>query len=197
LFYLHTGREGEMNDLRSWPGRAHRLDSVGRCGGVSCDANGPNLGPVRLLRRTIFGFEPRPAAELDFILSRALGAPVEMAKRRPDLESIARALDEGEFAEAAIATLHMRLPVLDEAQAARARAAEKLVKAGFNPDEPRDERGRWTSGGGGGDIIPIQYVSRCEWKSKLRRGAIRRLRQSCRVIRRRSAGRAAGRLKHT
>jgi hypothetical protein len=26
-----------------------------------------------------------------------------------------------------------------------------LEKAGFNPDKPRDERGRWTSGGGNGE----------------------------------------------
>jgi len=29
--------------------------------------------------------------------------------------------------------------------------AEALAKAGYDPDEPRDEHGRWTSEGGGGD----------------------------------------------
>jgi hypothetical protein len=29
-------------------------------------------------------------------------------------------------------------------------AAKAFAKAGFNPDEPRDDHGRWTSAGGGG-----------------------------------------------
>lgn len=29
-----------------------------------------------------------------------------------------------------------------------------MLKAGFNPDQPRDDHGRWTSTGGGADILP-------------------------------------------
>jgi hypothetical protein len=147
-----------MNDLGPPPGRAYRLAPAGHRNGVSCDANGPSLGPVRLLRRTMFGFEPRPANELDFVLSRAFAAPVRMAKRTPELAAVAVALEEGDLARATITTLHMRLPALDNARASRAHTAEKLIKGGFNPDEPRDGRGRWTSEGGGADVVPVQYV---------------------------------------
>lgn len=163
-----------MNKLEFPMGRAHRLASDDRPEGVSCGTAGPSLGPVRLLRRTIAGFEPRPTAELDFVLSKAFSRPLTMEKRVLELSVIARALDKGDLAQAMIATLHMRLPTLDEEQARRARRAETLVKGGFDPDEPRDARGRWSSEGGnvfpssanslwgqrqgGADMIPAQNV---------------------------------------
>lgn len=136
-----------MNRSSPLPGRGHRLDLAGQHG-VSCDAHGPKLGPVSLLRRTLFGFVPRPAAELDFVASKALGVPLRMAAElMPALSAIADALDRGDLALAVIATLHLNLPALDDAQALRARRAETLLKAGFNPDEPRDVRGRCPSRG--------------------------------------------------
>jgi hypothetical protein len=105
-----------MNRSAALPGRAHRLDSSGRHG-VSCDANGPKLGPVPLLRRTLISFAPRPAAELDFVLSQAFGVPVRKAGGlMPALSAIADALDQGNLALAMIATLHLNLPALDDAQ---------------------------------------------------------------------------------
>jgi hypothetical protein len=129
---------------------------------VSCDENGPSLGPVRLLRRTMFGFEPRPQAELDFVFAKTFGAPIDWRGRMPDLLEIARALDEKNLALAMIMTLHLRLPNLNEAQTRRAKNTDALLKAGFNPDEPRDELGRWTSGGGP-QIIPAQDVLVDPW----------------------------------
>ena len=46
-------------------------------------------------------------------------------------------------------TLKIKDPMLR-----RLAIAEALAKAGFDPDEPRDERGRWTSGGGGDEEEP-------------------------------------------
>jgi hypothetical protein len=146
-----------MNRTAVLPGRGYRLDARASSEGVSCDENGPRLGPARLLRRTIFGFEPRPAAELDFVFAKTFGAPLDWRSRLPGLLAIASALDENNLALAMIGTLHLRLPVLNDEQAGRARGAEKLLKA-FNPDEPRDERGRWTSGGNT-IVIPPQELS--------------------------------------
>jgi len=145
-----------MSSVAFPPGRGRSLAPAGTSTGVSCDENGPSLGPVRLLRRTMFGFEPRPQAELDFVFAKTFGAPIDWRGRMPDLLEIARALDEKNLALAMIMTLHLRLPNLNEEQACRAKNAEALLKAGFNPDEPRDERGRWTSGGGV-QISPAQY----------------------------------------
>jgi len=141
-----------MNRSAYLPERAHRLDPA-REQGVNCDANGPRIGPVPLLRRTLFGFAPRPAAELDLVLSKTFGVPARRAAQlMPALDAIADALDRGNLALAMITTLHLGLPVLDDAQTMRARRAETMLKAGFNPDEPRDTRRRWTSEGGeGGD----------------------------------------------
>ena len=146
-----------MNRSAYLPGRAHRLDPSTRHG-VSCDEHGPKLGPVPLLRRTLFGFVPRPAAELDFVLSKAFGVPVRRAAQiMPALHAIADALDRGDLALAMITMLHLNLPAFDDAQAMRARKAEKLLKAGFNPAEPRDACGRWTCEGDA-NIIPAQDV---------------------------------------
>lgn len=75
----------------------------------------------------------------------------------PELLAIAHALDENNLALAMIGTLHLRLPVLNEEQVHRAKSAERLLKAGFNPLEPRDDCGRWTCGGNA-QITPAQEV---------------------------------------
>ena len=49
--------------------RGYRLDPPGHPRGVNCGAQGPALGPIRLLVKTAAGFEPRPLAELN----RSLG----------------------------------------------------------------------------------------------------------------------------
>jgi hypothetical protein len=115
--------------------------------GVGCDENGPNLGPYRLLQRTTQGFEPRSLADLDFLLSQTFGEPITSATLRPPLMVIARALNVGDLTRAMIATQLLKLPALGSEQAKRAFAAERMLKAGFDPDEPRDDRGRWTTSG--------------------------------------------------
>lgn len=151
-----------MSNAALSPGWAHRLAPAGHPSSVSCGEDGPSIGPVRLLRRTEFGFEPRPMGELDFVLSKAFGAPITTSGMMPGLLDIARALDEKNLALAMIATLHLQLPSLDETQASRAGKAEKLVKAGFNPAERRDECGRWTCGGGA-QLTPAQDVLVDPW----------------------------------
>ena len=57
----------------------------------------------------------------------------------------AQALNAGDVAFAMIATVHLRLPELDAASAARlAQSNQDLAK--YDPSEPRDWRGRWTTG---------------------------------------------------
>ena len=103
-----------MNGIALPQRRGSRLAPAGKPVGVSCDENGPCLGPVRLLRKTFFGFVPRPTEELDFVFTKALGAPVDWQSRMPDLQEIAQALDEKNLALAMIMTLHLHLPELSE-----------------------------------------------------------------------------------
>jgi hypothetical protein len=132
--------------------------------GVSCDENGPRIGPVQLLKRTERGFEPRWVGEVDFVLSAAMNRPVHFASKMGGLKAAADALEKGDLARAMLVTQFMWLPSLpDEGALQRAVEADSLTKAGFNPDQPRDDGGRWTDGGAAdrqelSGIIPVQDI---------------------------------------
>lgn len=132
--------------------------------GVSCDENGPRIGPIRLLKRTEQGFEPRWVGELDFVLSAALNCPVQFANKIGGLTAVAHALEKGDMARAMLITQFMWLPSLPNEEALqRAVKADSLAKAGFNPDQPRDEDGRWGDGGTANrqelsGVVPVQDI---------------------------------------
>lgn len=100
-----------MDGARFQAMRGYRLDPPGHPQGVSCDAEGPAMGPIRLLVKTAPGFEPRPVEELNGMLGRTFGRPIDCAGLLPGLRTVARALNEGDLARAMIATTHMRLPI--------------------------------------------------------------------------------------
>jgi hypothetical protein len=66
------------------------------------------------------------------------------------LGAVARALNAGDMVRASIAAVHLRLPPLDWPGAVRIAEAHDLLKQ-YDPNEPRDARGRWTTEGGGAD----------------------------------------------
>jgi hypothetical protein len=115
--------------------------------GLSCTPSGVSLAGVSLLHRTQAGFVPRPASEIASLLKAAYGEdPTGLQSR---LGVIAQALNSGDFAGAMIAAVHTRTAELSREAAARlANAEEELTK--YNPDEPRDQRGRWTRDGSAG-----------------------------------------------
>jgi hypothetical protein len=114
--------------------------------GVSCDENGPRIGPIHLLKRTERDFEPRWVGELDFVLSAAMNRPVHFASKMGALKAAADALEKGDLARAMLVTQFMWLPSLpDEGALQRAVEADSLTKAGFNPDQSRDGHGRWSN----------------------------------------------------
>jgi hypothetical protein len=132
--------------------------------GVSCGENGPRIGPIHLLKRTERGFEPRWVGELDFVLSAAMNRPVHFTSKMGGLKAAADALEKGDLARAMLVTQFMWLPSLpDEDALRRAVDADSLAKSGFNPDQPRDEDGRWSSGGTSdrqelSGIVPVQDI---------------------------------------
>lgn len=91
-------------------------------------------------------FAPSSRAELESWLGLAYGGPVDLADRMPILERVAAAYNRGSPVQALIAAARLRLPPLDRAGLERL-ARGGLIKANFNPAEPRDWHGRWTSGG--------------------------------------------------
>lgn len=137
-----------------------KLDQDPRGAGLRCDNAGLFLGRDTLLRRDHNGkFEARAADELQRVFDRTYGVETNWESRIRSVNLVANALNKGELARAMMVAVLMRLP--DPAGAIRIADVDGvLAKTGFNPDEARDERGRWTSSGssdvdGGADRHPI------------------------------------------
>jgi hypothetical protein len=121
--------------------------------GLNCSPAGLFLAGVPLLRRTRTGFAPRPAPEIASLLKAAYGAdPTKLPSR---LGAIAQALNDGDFALAAITAVQTQTPILSAEAAIRlANADKELSKYNYNPDEPRDWHGRWTGEASAGPSSP-------------------------------------------
>ncbi len=119
-----------------------KLDQNPEGSGLRCDSTGLFLGRDALLQRDRHGnFEACPVDELRKVLGRTYADETNWESRTRSVKLVANALNKGEMARAMMTAVLMRLPDLDSA----IRIAEVdgvLAKAGFNPDEPRDERGR-------------------------------------------------------
>jgi len=117
--------------------------------GLGCSLEGLTLAGVPLLRITPAGFSPRPASEIGALMKGAYGLDIDPAKLVPGLDVVAEALNRGDLGRAMIAAVHLRLPPPSEGGARRvASVADVLAK--YDPNEPRDARGRWTTGGASG-----------------------------------------------
>jgi hypothetical protein len=115
--------------------------------GLSCTAEGVSLAGVPLLRRTIAGLTPRPPDELAVLMKGAYGHDIDATRAYRGLDVIARALNKGDIGRAMVAAIHLRLPDLNEEGAAHIAWADEALNK-YDPNEPRDSHGRWTTGGG-------------------------------------------------
>ncbi|MGH7061737.1 MAG: hypothetical protein ACREFH_15220, partial [Stellaceae bacterium] len=117
---------------------------------VVVDVESAMLGPdCVLVRPTSAGYRAlgrEEAAAIQELLSGTGDTPDRLFRI---CGGIAKALDEGQLALAQIAGLRIPVFELDSRQLKELAAAAPLIKANFNPDEPRDEHGRWTHAGGG------------------------------------------------
>lgn len=121
--------------------------------GLRCTSAGVSLAGVPLLRKTLTGLTPRPTDEIDALMKEAYGWRVDPADVSPGLQVIAEALNRGDLGRAMIAAVHLKLPELNWQGASRiAKAHNSLAK--YDPDEPRDARGRWTASGDSGPSRP-------------------------------------------
>lgn len=132
----------------------YRLTARGGAG-LACDERGVTLGPITLVDPSSSNgksvYRARPAEEIARALARAYGpfSADELARRLSGLDVAARALEAGDLAKAGIATVLLRLPPLTLETFAKLAAEPTLRK--YSPDQPRDERGRWTSEEGNTD----------------------------------------------
>ncbi|MDB5361711.1 MAG: hypothetical protein JWO51_3008 [Rhodospirillales bacterium] len=125
---------------------AARRFSLSRSLGLDCTTDGLTLAGVPLFRRTMRGFMPRDELEIRWLLERAYGPALDLGRILKGIKTIARALNEDQLGQASIRALLLDLPELDWASAVRlAQADEALAK--FDPNEPRDEQGRWAANG--------------------------------------------------
>jgi hypothetical protein len=118
-----------------------------------CDPGGVSFGGVSLLRKTAAGFTPRPPEEVDALMLAAYGEIFDRDRLEGGLQATANALNRGDLELAMIATVQLRLPLLDADGASRVAALGDFL-AKYDPNEPRDRRGRWTTGGAGSPTRP-------------------------------------------
>ena len=125
--------------------------------GIYCDDDGVFIGPDCALIGTETdcaghtSYMLRPRSEIAHLLDAGYRTHLGLDSVLSWLNVIAKALDDGDMALAQIAALQVGLPeLLDGAASERMAVADRLLKAGFNPDEPRDWHGRWTTGGDAG-----------------------------------------------
>lgn len=111
--------------------------------GLSCHAGGVSLAGVQLLQKTAKGFAPRSADEIGALMKCAYGPETDAIRLTRGLDVVAAALNRGDLGRAMIGAVHLRLEELSFDAATRiARADDALAK--FDPNEPRDDRGRAT-----------------------------------------------------
>jgi hypothetical protein len=153
-----------METLLKQPARTFRLaDEVGA--GVACDETGVFVGEIPLLERTaaVGRWRSRPLDDLNVALTERYGLQVDLACKVGGLAFVARALDDGDFARAQIATLHLGLPdppafykaSIDQVTslADRLEASGVLAKTFDDTKHPR-----WPAespGGVGGQFAPV------------------------------------------
>jgi hypothetical protein len=145
--------------------KMRRLDARGPASrGVVVDAEGAMLGPdCILVRRTAAGYRCVRAEEAAAIQKVLFGAQREDPDHLFVLsQGIAKALNEGELALAQIYGLRIPVAGLDSGQLRKLTAVAPMIKANFNPDQPRIPAGgpgggEWTDndGGGGNDTVPL------------------------------------------
>jgi hypothetical protein len=125
--------------------RSFRLTNEPGGLGLSCTASGLSLAGVPLLRKSGTDFVPRSATEIEALVEAAYRRGVAAIDLVPSIDLVARALNRGEMARAMTAAVLMRLPELDWNSAARLAHAEDQIRK-YDPNQPRDWHGRWTTG---------------------------------------------------
>jgi hypothetical protein len=117
--------------------------------GLVVDTEGVMLGPdYVLVARTNARYRRIDAAALDQVLKATFGKDHHLRRFSLVLDRITDALAAGDLVNAQLLGLEIPLGTLDDGQLKRLQSASTLIKDGFNPNQPRDERGRWTSGAG-------------------------------------------------
>ena len=129
--------------------------------GVHCSEEGLYLGGVSLIERNDgVGYQLRDAAELEMLLGAAYESPPDLARSVARLESVLGYLQQGDLPLAQIAALQLQFSELREDRLAGLARTDELLKANFNPAQPRDDKGRWTGDGDAAAVLPVRSPQR-------------------------------------
>ena len=116
------------------------------CRGLAVDPEGVVLGPdCVLVRPTPRGYRCAAPDEIALLRRAVFDDDTRLGRLPIVLASIVRALDRGDLVMAQLLGLEIPLDSLDDDRLWRLSRAADLIKAGFDPDQPRDDHGRWTS----------------------------------------------------
>jgi hypothetical protein len=121
------------------------------CRGLAVDREGVALGPrVMLVQCVDHRYRGVGAAEMMKLTRAVFGADARLKRLPAVLADIARALERGDLVKAQLLALTIPIGALDDGQLARLAAVADLMKAGFDPNQPRDDHGCWTDTGSNG-----------------------------------------------
>jgi hypothetical protein len=119
------------------------------CRGLAVDSEGVVLGTKCILvRRSGRGYQVADFDKTGQLLF-ALGRHHNVQHLELQLNGIRRALDDGNLAKAQILGLQTSLAGISSDELARIEVSAALLK--YDPAQPRDNIGRWTTGGGSSD----------------------------------------------
>lgn len=127
--------------------------------GLSVDSEGVALGPdCILVRRTNRGYERAPAGEVVDLTRSVFGHDRRLDRIPIVLTRIAEALAAGDIVKAQLLGLEIPIHDLDDQQLRCLRHVGNLTKD-YDPNQPRDEQGRWTSDGSGSGVAITTHPS--------------------------------------
>src|ERR1700730_3694215 len=122
-----------------------------RSRGLTVDAEGVALGPTCVLvRRPPAGYRRADVGQIVDLTRSVFGHDARLDRIPIVLTRIIEALSEGDLVRAQLLGLEIPINELDDRQLARLGFADDLMKD-FDPGQPRDEQGRWTSNSSGAE----------------------------------------------
>ena len=148
------------------------------CRGLAVDAEGVMLGPdCSLVRHTPLGYRCADPDELARLTRDVFDGDARLSRLPIVLAGIVKALDGGDLLKAQLLGLEIPIGELNDDRLQRLRAAKDLIKDGFDPNQPRDERGRWARESGAAARMTPATPPKSSFLGRVAPGALRALAQ--------------------
>ncbi len=118
------------------------------CRGLVIDEEGVALGPdCTLVRRTPQGYQRINDDEIAWLACEAFDGDIRLRRLPIILTGIAESLNANDLVKAQLLGLEIPLDELDDARLRRLALVSVHLRKDYDPNQPRDDHGRWTSAG--------------------------------------------------